>query len=361
MLTIGIVGAGGFIGCRTSEVFHHQTVAKVRPIVRTLPTIGILNQLGVRTYTADAENLFSLKLALAGCDVVVHCTSGSPWSIRRTAEITYKAANQVGVKRLVYLSTASVHGQAPPSYTNEQTALCDHQFYAYNNAKVQAERLLLRLRHQGDTEVVIVRPGIVTGPGSFWVVGFINALLANTAYLGNSGRGICNSIYIDNLVEAIRLAATIPGIDQQAFLVGDRETVTWADLYRPLANALGFNLEQLPNFDCFNYQPSVGERLREKLRNSMLVNRTSFFTLNHLKSSKPPAQPCQPALNYEMAMLYSCCYKLPHHKAQQVLGYEPIVPFTEGCDRTLTWLAMKGYPLKSKKVIEVGSPSWGAA
>ena len=65
------------------------------------------------------------------------------------------------------------------------------------------------------------------------------------------GRGICNSIYVDNLVHAIYLAATQPTIDREIFLLGDQECVTWADLYRPIAKALGYELADLPEGSPF--------------------------------------------------------------------------------------------------------------
>lgn len=346
MLKVGVVGAGGFIGRRTTQVFCQKNIAEVCPIVRTPSSATALNELGVKACVADATNIASLKPALTGCDVVVHCAAGSPWFIRKTAEVTYQSADQVGVKRLVYLSTASVHGQAPATDTDEESALSDRQFLAYNNAKVQAERRLLQLREQGTTEVVIIRPGIVTGAGSSWVVGFVNALLAGTAYVGNQGKGICNSVYIDNLIEVIHLALSAPNVDRQAFLTGDRETVTWADLYRPFANACGFEIEQLPSVDCSNYQPTSKERLREGLRNTQMLGEWVSLTLGKLKQAKPAQPPQQPPLNYEMAMLYRCEYKLPYQKAQKMLGYEPTVSFMEGCDRTLDWLELKGYSIK---------------
>src|SRR6185503_8214586 len=78
---------------------------------------------------------------------------------------------------------------------------------------------------------------------------FAAELLAGTACWLDDGRGICNSLYVDNLVHAIHLALHAPGVDGQAFLVGDEETVTWADLYRPIARALGIDPLQLPNVD----------------------------------------------------------------------------------------------------------------
>ena len=113
---------------------------------------------------------------------------------------------------------------------------------AYNSAKAWAERRLCVLRDKGSVELVILRPGIVTGPRSIWQTRFADELLAGNACWLDDGRAICNSIYVDNLVHAIHLALDATGADGRAFLIGDEETVTWADLYRPIAKALGFEI-----------------------------------------------------------------------------------------------------------------------
>ena len=37
------------------------------------------------------------------------------------------------------------------------------------------------------------------------------------------GREICNSIYVNNLIDAIRLVPSVPAADQDVFIFGDRE------------------------------------------------------------------------------------------------------------------------------------------
>jgi 2-alkyl-3-oxoalkanoate reductase len=341
MLKVGIIGATGFIGRRIVEVFCLENVAEVRPLVRSSSSLSSLAHLNLQGSLADALDQSSLYNAIAGCDVIVHCPAGSPWFIRKTVAATYQASVQAKIPRLVYLSTASVHGQAPVTGTDESSPLSDRQFLAYNNAKVQAERKLLELRSTGNTEVVFIRPGIVVGPRSGWIGGFANSLRSQTAYLVNEGKGICNSIYIDNLVHAIRLALTAPNVDGQAFLVGDKEQVTWADLYRPIADALGVEFSQIPNINITNYTPGFKEKLRETLRNSDLLGGISSLIASKRQKNSPQAVQ-QPGLNQEMASLYLCQYKFPDRKAEQVLNYSPIVSFSEACDRTIKWLASEG-------------------
>jgi len=342
MLKIGILGASGFIGGRTTEFLSDRDFAEIRPIARSASGLSRLSHLGLKNYTADALDPLSLRDSFSGCDVIIYCAAGSPWFLKKTAVSTYQAAEKAGVPRLVYLSTASVHGQNPKPGTDENSPLDDRQFLAYNNAKIKAERHLLKLRETGQTEVVFLRPGIVFGPGSGWVLGFANSLQNGTAYLVNRGRGICNSIYIDNLAHAIYLATVTPDIDRQAFIVGDREQVTWADLYEPIAQIFGQSLDQIPNFDRSDYQPSFKEKLRETLRNSDLVGELMNSIKGKKTSKKSDRQMIQqPALNQEIFDLYRCEYKLPCQKAEQDLHYSPILSFQEGCDRTVEWLVGK--------------------
>src|SRR5258705_363109 len=83
----------------------------------------------------------------------------------------------------------------------------------------RAERTLLALRADSSVELVMLRPGIVYGPRSRWTAGWADDLLAGRAYLIGDGAGICNAIYVDTLVHAIRLATEAPAaaVDGQAF------------------------------------------------------------------------------------------------------------------------------------------------
>lgn len=359
MIRVAILGANGFIGGRAVEMLHLNSLAEMRPVVRSYAGLARLARFELDCRVADACDQTALTTAFAGCDVVVHAVAGDPVVILGTLAPVYRAAQAAGVRRLVYLSTATVHGQAPPPGVTEEGPLSDRQSLAYNNAKVQAERRLHALRSQGTVELVLLRPGIVTGPRSSWVANFADALLAGTAYLVDRGQGICNSIYIDNLVHAIYLAMSAPDADRQAFLLGDCEPVTWADLYRPIAAALGYRLDQVPEAEVPDFRPGWRKRLQTVHRARPTQAMLSLFPLGWCQAAfdtltammaKPvspwglPALP-QPVVTEEMALLYRCQYKFPSDKARERLGYQPIVSFAEAGRRTVGWLEYAGYPV----------------
>ena len=269
---VAVLGASGFIGIRLVEIFHLTEMATIRPVVRSVASLASLSRFDLECRLADARDQAALRRAFAGCEVVVHSVAGDRNLILGSLTPSYRAAQEAGVRRIVYLSTASVHGQAPAPGTNEASPLRLGQPIPYNNAKVLAERHLLRLRRRGVVEVVILRPGIVVGPRSFWVASFAEALLTGQAYLVDRGEGVCNCIYVDNLVHAISLALTTPAADGQAFLLGEQERVKWVDLYRPIAEALGFDLEEVPEVPVPDFGASWADRW-QAVRSSALARR----------------------------------------------------------------------------------------
>jgi len=193
----------------------------------------------------------------------------------------------------------------------------------------------------------------VFGPQSRWVIDLANQLTQGTAYLIGSGNGICNTVYIDNLIHALQLAMTVPEADGEAFFVGDQECVTWFDFYRPFAVALGLDPAQIPQVaapDFSQSYPPQGWRsgwdselvqkflalmpadLKQRLKSKLLRPRSTPLAPENLTEVK------QPVITQMMAELQQSPYKLPFTKAGKILGYAPIVSFEEGCQRSIRWL-----------------------
>jgi nucleoside-diphosphate-sugar epimerase len=366
MIRVAVLGASGFIGGRTVEMLHLAGLAELRPVARTAAGLARSARFDLDGRVADAFDEPALRAAFTGCDVVVHGIAGDRKTIVDTLPPVYRAAEAAGVRRLVYLSSASVHGQAPAPGTDERTALSTRQPIRYNNAKVRAERRLARLRRAGRVEVVVLRPGIVHGPRSGWITGFADDLLAGRAYLVGEGAGICNSIYVDNLVHAIHRAAiaSTADVDGEAFLVADDERITWWELYRPIVDALGFTRDDLHHV-APEWRPSPRsdwwQRLNERkdtrtgravldmiparLRDAGYAGLRAWHDFGRAQAPGPPA-PRPPEVSREMFMLQSCSYRLPSRKAVASLGYHPPVSFPEASRRTVGWLAFAGYPVR---------------
>src|SRR5262245_6828445 len=349
-MKVAVIGASGFVGGHTLR-FLRAAGDDARAVVRN-PRYRPSDP---DRRLADACDVYALRDALEGCECVVHAALGEPNVILGSLAPVYAAAEAVGVRRLVYISTGSVHGHSPAPGNDERSALTVRHSFAYNVAKVRAERKLRRLRRRGSVELVLLRPTIVFGPGSRWVFDFADALRDDSAFVVRGGLGICNSIYIDNLAHAIRLALTTPGIDGEVFLVNDDETVTWRDLYRPIADAYGRDMETVASVDPAMPSLTLRQKYLDPIRTAETTRRVVGMVPASVKSqlkrvyrtarataqrrpqtngtSVPEtsdARPRSPRVSPEIAALHTCRWRLPHDKARRMLGYVAPVSFDEG-------------------------------
>jgi nucleoside-diphosphate-sugar epimerase len=353
-LSVAIIGASGFVGLRTTEILSSQSEWTVRAVVRAASSLAVLARQRLDWRIVNFLSASELQTALDGCDVCVHAAIGDSRQIVDMAKAAYRACLRSGVKRLVWLSSASVHGQNAPLGTDETTPLNDRQPLLYNNAKVRAEWALEQLSRDGYVEVVRLRPSVVYGPRARWISEPAEALRANRAAWINEGRGVCNSIYIDNLVSAICLSARIQNAAGHAFLVGDGETVTWREFMLSIAKHLGFDDTAFENASIPAVVPERDNLLTELTMSQAYVkcgrrvpDRAKRIVKGVIKGWMRPqfvesgwhlrGMP-SPTLNTEMALLQQCEWVLPTAKARQILDYNPRISFKDGMQRSLKWL-----------------------
>jgi 2-alkyl-3-oxoalkanoate reductase len=238
------------------------------------------------------------------------------------------------------------------------TPLSDQQWNSYNNAKVRAEWKLAELRKTGGVESVVLRPTIVFGPRSRWVWDVATEIANGRACLLEGGKGICNTIYVDNLIHAIHLAIEKPTVAGKTFLVGDEETVAWRDFYMLICRHLkAAEPASVPAREITAiHEFSLVEKLRrvpgmEKvlpLIPGSLKNAVKGAWSGWSEEKQSPwllrqARPIE--LSLEMNALQQCQWHLPHKRAAEELGYRAPVSFEEGMRRSLAWLDFAGFNL----------------
>jgi nucleoside-diphosphate-sugar epimerase len=356
-----VLGASGFVGSRFVEKMHLSGEAEVRPIVRNFSSLARLARFDLDWRVTNLTDVPSLTEALQGCEVVLHSIVGDESAILGSISPVYQAAQLAGIRRIVYLSSASVHGLSPDLSTTDETPLSDRQPFEYNNAKVRAERMWGKMRATGNVEVVGLRPSIVFGPRSRWCSDVAEQAGEGTAYFLREGKGICNTIYIDNLLQAVVLAAGAAKADGQYFLVRDRETVTWRDFYAPILEACGASFGDVHEVDAPVVRRSWQDRVSGIRKSPPLQMIKPLFSSVAVRVGKatlsaltPPTQtsPWQgskkprPKVTAEMAALQLCDWQMPCTKAETVLGYQPQTSFSEGMNRSIGWLKFAGYPVK---------------
>lgn len=353
-MKIAIIGANGFIGSRLVEQFHLGGQHTAIPIVRKPASLALPARFALEWRLGDALDSASLAKALQGCEAVVHAAIGDPVQIERMPSVLCEASAAAGIKRVIYLSSASVHGQNIAAGTTEQTSLHTEHSLDYNNAKVRAERFFFAECTKYGLNGYAFRPGVVYGPRSRWIADLAEELRNGQAWLFENGAGICNGIYVDNLIHAISLAIDASKGAGEAYLVGDDETVTWAEFYRAAAQHLDLpeagihSIHQLPAFEK-SFRERVEKTVAQPWVQSLLPAvpfKLKRATKTLLASWNPPTSPDAwtlprspgPHITEEMALLQQNRWKFPHQKAAEILGYRPPVSFAEAMRRSFAWL-----------------------
>ena len=356
-MTIAVIGANGFIGSRLVETLHLGGQHQVVPVVRRASGLALPARFALDWRIGDALSVPSLTTALRGCDAVIHAALGDPRQIEAMPACLGAAAAAAKVPRVIYLSTASVHGQAPAPGTTEDSPLHTGHAMTYNNAKIRAERSFFRACTEHQLAGFALRPAIVFGPRSRWIADLAGDLRRGRAWLLGRGDGICNTVYVDNLVAAVDRCLVAPADTAGAYLVGDAEQITWDGLYRSVAAALGLDAATIHRS---NQVPAFARTGPERISHLVASRPVQAFLplvpgrlkrlVKRITTALPeptpgaaawslPAAP-RPRITAELALLQQCRWQLPSDRAALLLGYQPVVSFRTGLQRSLAWLAL---------------------
>ncbi len=249
MKPIAVIGAGGYVGSRLIEQAELLGELQLVPIVRSWRNQGRLARYGVRTVCGSASDTTSLVPLLKGCGLAVNLTMGDDKRIVGDVQSIYHACREAEVPLLVHMSSAEVFGRAEASDLTEDSVPDGQHWMQYGREKAAAEAWL-RVHSDGPVKTVILRPGLIWGPGSGWLVGPARALVDGTAYLFNDGNGICNLIHVDNLIRHLAQIARTDNVESGVFNVSDIETHCWADYYGAIAHEVGVDertIHRLPD------------------------------------------------------------------------------------------------------------------
>ena len=78
----------------------------------------------------------------------------------------------------------------------------------YSDTKRRIDLLLLGMHRTGGLPVTIIQPTIVYGPrGGFWTTEPLQQVQSMRIALPATGLGLCNAVYVDDVVSALLLAA----------------------------------------------------------------------------------------------------------------------------------------------------------
>jgi predicted dehydrogenase/nucleoside-diphosphate-sugar epimerase len=376
-----VTGASGFIGCRVAEILRLREGWDVRALVHDPSKVSRLARLDVEMMAGDLRSRADLRRAVEGCDTVVHCAIGTSWRSREVFAVTVGGTRQVAeaaraarVRRFVHLSTIAVYDRTIEGVIDESSPVRPPKGDTYSQSKAAAERAIARAAEKG-LPAIVLRLANVYGPFSqIFTVRPIRDLAEGRLVLVGCADFPSNTVYIDNVVEAIVRAIEAPSVENcgAIFTIGADDGFTWREYYTYFANALGVEVPVISADPGAAGHNGLGRRGRGRptgwLAGCLEVARSAEFrALGRKVLDTEPVGRLPRALlervpslrrglrrwlNVDGPLIYrragasrgdlhevrAFAARVSSDKARRVLGYVPLVPRSRALELTLDWL-----------------------
>lgn len=369
-----VLGGTGFVGGRLVEVLAANTTARVRVMARSFARLAAVSRFDVEVIPGDITDRAALAKALDGCDIVVNCTYGrgsrqaSQLVNVDAVQLLVEEAARAKVGRVVHLSTVAAYGPVPDGDLDEGAAHHAPRDQVYGYTKWQGEQAGLSAARSHGVDFRVLQPTVIYGPGApSWTLNPLRMLKSGRVALINGGTGLCNTVYVDDMVLAILCAATANEGAGERFLISGPAPATWREFYGAYEAMLGFtSTAHVPHEEMVRLARQARRRggtaaqLVSILREPVLLRRLGGVPIvQKIKEAVPrttveavkhavggPAAPREPRQGSAKplhlwteadAAFQASRTRVSIAKAQRLLGYRPIYPLGAGMERNRQW------------------------
>lgn len=317
-----VTGANGLIGRHLVRRLLREG-NRVRLFVRRQPEAEWMIDGNVEVFLGDLGDPSAVDRAVAGTDIVYHVGAamkgGLPDHERGTVCGTQNIVDSVlrhGVQRLVYISSlsclhAAVARRGDVITEDWPVEPSPTKRGAYTQAKTAAEKIVLNAVRDQHLRAVLLRPGRVFGPGMTLLTPEVARRMGNFfVVLGNGTREL-PLVYVEDVIDAIVLAAETSKFDGRIFHIVDRTKITQNQVVRDyiLKNAPQARIVHLPVAIFYGLALAI-----EVL--SKALNRQAPLSIYRVKSA--------------MARMQFDC-----SRAENELGWQPRVGVASGLQETM--------------------------
>lgn len=264
-----VTGANGFIGSRVVAALLDRGFRNVRCFTRPSSNLARLEQTieshpgaSVEIIRGDLTSPTDCAEAVRGVAVVYHLAAGMAKSFEAahdnsvvaTKNLLEAISKQGEIKRIVSVSSFTVYSNMRLRAGALLDESCDLESdprargEAYCYGKVTQEELVVAYCRDHGIRHVILRPGVVYGPGRREITGRVG-IYKRGIFLHMGGSNVIPFTYVDNCADAIVLAGLKDVADGEVFNVVDDDLPTsreFLELYRKHVGS--FRAVSVPRF-----------------------------------------------------------------------------------------------------------------
>ncbi len=338
-----VTGAGGWLGSRLVEVLVRGLAE--RPELSE-PELAI-HCLLMPGQNRDSQNLSERIKNMTGdlrnpADCARFCDQSQGATLFHTAGIIHpprvrdfyeinargtanllRAASQAGVRRAVVVSSNSPFGCNPhPDHLFDEHSPY-RPYLGYGRSKMEMERIVKEFQQRGDIETVILRPPWFYGPNQPpRQTLFFQMIRDGKAPIVGSGENLRSMSYVDNLCQALLLAARTEKAAGKAYWIADKRPYSMNEIVNTVERLLEKEFGQT----CAHRRlrlPGLASSIAY-VADSMLQRAGLYHQKIHVLS--------------EMNKTIACSVRA----AEAELGYRPAIELEEGMRRSLAWCVAQG-------------------
>jgi len=325
-----ITGAGGFLGKRIVErlLAHGQIDLRcmVRDVAKAQGLRDLADQHGIQLeiVSVNLRNAAEIPAAVAGCELVIHAAAALKGSAAEmfmdscvASRNLLDAIGAMRPMRVVHISSfgaIGVNSQSRGALLDERVPMEQHpekrDLYSYT--KLRQEQLFWEYRERFGFELVVLRPGVIYGPGGGRFSNRVGLeLFGRFLHLG--GSNLLPLTYVDNCAEAIVVAALSPKAAGQIYNVVDDDLPTCREYLKRFSQQVQrVRAVPVPFFVLMAISRAV-ERYNLRSKGQLPAIFTPYKTLAMWGGNR-----------FSNAKL-------------KAIGWKPLIPTSEGIARSFAW------------------------